>query len=143
MRKRNYVTVLFFGFLLAALTITLQFFEYKYYIGSLSTSIYTSVVASLFTAVGIWIGVSTLKQRKLNSERTNEINTLKVKELKLNDREYQVLKLIASGFSNQDIADQLFLALPTVKTHTSNLYTKLNVRSRTQATHKARSLNLI
>jgi len=47
------------------------------------------------------------------------------------------------GLSNQEIADRLFLALPTIKTHTSNLYAKLDVRSRTQAVRKAQQLQII
>lgn len=48
-------------------------------------------------------------------------------------REVEVLKLIESGCSNQEIANQLFISIPTVKRHISNIYTKLGVKSRTQA----------
>jgi LuxR family maltose regulon positive regulatory protein len=48
-------------------------------------------------------------------------------------REVEVLKLIESGCSNQEIAKQLFISIPTVKRHISNIYTKLGVKSRTQA----------
>lgn len=138
---KAYVSVLVFGLILGLLTITLQFFEYRYYVGRLNTDIYTAVVATIFTAIGIWLGMSLLKGKK--EKNSPEIDLSKVKKLKLNEREYEVLQLIAQGLSNQEIADKLFLALPTIKTHTSNLYWKLNVQSRTQAVHKARSLNLI
>lgn len=52
----------------------------------------------------------------------------------LTARESEVLLLIAQGNSNQDIADQLFITLKTVKTHVSNILTKLEVDDRTQAT---------
>jgi len=48
-------------------------------------------------------------------------------------REIEVLKLIKTGCTNQDIADQLVISLPTVKRHISNIYGKLGVNSRTQA----------
>ena len=58
-------------------------------------------------------------------------------------REIEVLRLIDSGMSNQRIADELFVALGTVKTHINNIYGKLEVRSRTQALARARQLNLL
>lgn len=51
----------------------------------------------------------------------------------LTDRELEVLLLLAKGKSNQEIADELFIALKTVKTHVSNLLAKLEVQDRTQA----------
>lgn len=51
----------------------------------------------------------------------------------LTDRELEVLLLVAQGKTNQDIADELFIALKTVKTHVSNILAKLEVQDRTQA----------
>lgn len=51
----------------------------------------------------------------------------------LTDREFEILLLIAEGKSNQEIADDLFIALKTVKTHVSNILSKLEVSDRTQA----------
>ena len=51
----------------------------------------------------------------------------------LTEREFEILLLIAEGKSNQEIADELFIALKTVKTHVSNILNKLNVSDRTQA----------
>ena len=58
-------------------------------------------------------------------------------------REYEVLQLIAQGLSNQEIAERLFLSLNTVKTHTSNVFSKLDVQRRTQAIQKAKELGLL
>ena len=52
----------------------------------------------------------------------------------LTQRELEVLLLIAQGKSNQEIADELFITLKTVKTHVSNILSKLEVEDRTQAT---------
>ncbi|MDF0478660.1 response regulator transcription factor [Vagococcus sp. PNs007] len=51
----------------------------------------------------------------------------------LTNREHEILLLIAEGKSNQEIADDLFITLKTVKTHVSNILSKLDVEDRTQA----------
>nr|WP_276932417.1 response regulator transcription factor [Globicatella sulfidifaciens] len=61
----------------------------------------------------------------------------------LTSREYEVLLLIGEGYSNQEIADELFITLKTVKTHVSNILSKLEVEDRTQATIYAFKHNLI
>lgn len=61
----------------------------------------------------------------------------------LSAREKQVLELIVNGASNQDIAEALVIALPTVKRHISTIYDKLQVTSRTQAVLRAREMNLV
>ncbi|MEW6028168.1 MAG: LuxR C-terminal-related transcriptional regulator [Chloroflexota bacterium] len=63
--------------------------------------------------------------------------------ISLSAREMEVLSLIAEGKSNQEISAQLFLALNTVKRHAYNIYTKLEVKKRTQAVSRARQLGLI
>jgi LuxR family transcriptional regulator, maltose regulon positive regulatory protein len=60
----------------------------------------------------------------------------------LTAREVEVLNLIKAGCSNQDIADQLVISMPTVKRHISNIYTKLGVESRTQAVAIGKELKL-
>ena len=61
----------------------------------------------------------------------------------LTNRETEVLHLIADGLSNQEIADALFITLKTVKTHVSNILSKLEVSDRTQATIYAFKHNLM
>jgi LuxR family maltose regulon positive regulatory protein len=61
----------------------------------------------------------------------------------LSVREKEVLALIADGFSNQEIADRLFISLHTVKTHARKINAKLGAKSRTQAIVKARELTII
>lgn len=60
----------------------------------------------------------------------------------LSKRELEVLRLIATGCSNQEIAGQLFIAIGTVKRHTANIFNKLDVRNRTEAVARARELQL-
>jgi LuxR family maltose regulon positive regulatory protein len=61
----------------------------------------------------------------------------------LSERELEVLRLLAAGLSNREIAAELFLAVGTVKKHTSNIYSKLNVSKRTRAVARARELGLL
>lgn len=61
----------------------------------------------------------------------------------LSERELEVLRCIADGLSNKQIAEKLVIALGTVKAHTASIYGKLEVRSRTQAVARAQELNLI
>ncbi len=61
----------------------------------------------------------------------------------LTTREVEVLRLIAAGHPNQQIADLLFLSLNTVKWHAGHILGKLGVASRTQAIARARELRLV
>jgi LuxR family maltose regulon positive regulatory protein len=61
----------------------------------------------------------------------------------LSERELEVLRLVADGLSNQEIADALILAAGTIKAHVHNVYGKLGVRGRTQAIARARELGLL
>ncbi|MBN1659771.1 MAG: tetratricopeptide repeat protein [Anaerolineae bacterium] len=61
----------------------------------------------------------------------------------LSERELEVLCLMAAGCSNQEIADELVIALGTTKRHTANIFDKLDVRNRTEAVARARELGLL
>jgi LuxR family maltose regulon positive regulatory protein len=61
----------------------------------------------------------------------------------LSDREMQVLKLLADRLSNPEIAQRLFISLPTVKSHTRNIYGKLGVHDRKEAVVRARELGIL
>ncbi|MCB9078607.1 MAG: hypothetical protein H6631_13490 [Anaerolineaceae bacterium] len=61
----------------------------------------------------------------------------------LSERELELLRLVADGLSNQEIAQELFLAVGTVKKHLNNIFGKLSVSSRTQAVAYARELDLL
>jgi LuxR family maltose regulon positive regulatory protein len=61
----------------------------------------------------------------------------------ISERELEVLHLIAAGLSNREIADKLFISLNTVKTHTKNINSKLDVNSRIKAVARAKELGLL
>jgi LuxR family maltose regulon positive regulatory protein len=61
----------------------------------------------------------------------------------LTERETEVLRLIAAGLSNREIAQELVVAMSTVKSHINHIYGKLDVKNRTQAIARARTLGLL
>jgi LuxR family maltose regulon positive regulatory protein len=61
----------------------------------------------------------------------------------LSDRELEVLRLVAAGLSNREIAEELVIAIGTVKRHINHIYRKLSVHTRTQAVAKAREYKLL
>lgn len=78
-----------------------------------------------------------LAQTGLSMEDQDRKNTL------LTDRQLDILRLIAAGYSNQAIADQLVLSLATVKSHVVHLMNRLDVSSRMEAVAKARQMGLL
>ena len=73
----------------------------------------------------------------------NGINANALIQSNISKREHEVLQLIAKGMSNQEIADVLFISQNTIKTHTSRLFEKLEVKNRTHAIIKAKELGII
>ena len=91
--------------------------------------------------VGIWAGLKYGRSKKSTIKYVADPQ--KRKDLNVSDREYQVLELLATGLSNQEIADKLFVSLNTIKTHSSNLYSKLGAKRRTQAIENARNMGIL
>src|SRR6267154_2073233 len=136
-------TILIYGSSLASLVALLKFIEYRYLIRDLSLEFYVGTVAFLFTGLGIWAGLKITRRRTVLVNPDFVLDETGLRRLGISRRELEVLELISRGLSNQEIADQLFLSLHTVKTHTSNLFLKLDVKRRTQAIQKAKELQLI
>jgi ATP/maltotriose-dependent transcriptional regulator MalT len=61
----------------------------------------------------------------------------------LSERELEVLRWVAAGYSNQEIAQELVVTVSTVKKHIYNIFGKLEVGSRTQAVARAKELELL
>ncbi|HCX22805.1 MAG: helix-turn-helix transcriptional regulator [Flammeovirgaceae bacterium] len=132
--KRAY---LLYGLMAGLLLLVIQVFEYKAMLRDLRLEIFGGIVAIIFLGLGVFVGVQVVKRRQL----LNTINSNH--DHGLSDRELEVLKLLADGLSNQQIADQLFVSLNTTKTHLAKIYQKLNVSRRTQAVQKAREIGVI
>ena len=106
----------------------------------------------MFLLFGIWIANKIRKpkietivvEKEIKVFQNNFIiNEKAITALKISNRELEVLKLMAKGLSNQEIADSLFVSLNTIKTHTSNLLEKLDAKRRTQAVENAKKLQIL
>jgi len=109
----------------------------------------------LFVCLGVWAGSRLTRPKVVVAEKEVIVEKLVTPEpdFKLNEgeldrlgiskREFEVLQLISQGLSNQEIADKLFVSTNTIKTHSSNLFGKLDARRRTQAIQRARELGLL
>lgn len=147
--------ILLYGVLMAVLVIALQLLEYKFVILDHSMELYGLSLAVLFTITGIWAGKKLTGKREVVVEKmiyvpqaTSATGDFKLNEpglekLGISKREYEILELMGQGMSNQEIADKLFISLNTVKTHTSNLFMKLDVNRRALAVKKAKEIGLI
>ncbi|HEX5081882.1 MAG TPA: response regulator transcription factor [Blastocatellia bacterium] len=136
-------TILLYGVAMAALTGILKFIEYRYFVRDFSLEFYLGAVAVLFTAVGVWVGMKLTRKKVIVAGPDSKLNVPELQRLGISKREYEVLELMAQGLSNQEIADKLFVSLNTVKTHSSNLFMKLDARRRTQAIHRAKEIGLL
>lgn len=144
--------ILLYGALLAALIFILKWLQWKFLIVDNSLDIYIGLIAVFFTILGIWVAnqlvrpkVQTViveKEVPVVLPDNSAINEEELKKLNLSNREYEILQLLVKGYSNAQIGETLFLSLSTVKTHVSNLFVKMDVKSRTQAIGKANRLRI-
>ena len=138
--------ILIYGASLAALVFILKMLEYRYFVHDLSMEFYIGVIALIFTVVGVWIGLRLTRKKEviIKEVRSDFVRNEKYfLESGISSREYEVLELLAQGFSNQEIAEKLFVSLNTIKTHIANIFLKLDVKRRTQAVQRAKELSLI
>jgi NarL family two-component system response regulator LiaR len=137
-------TILIYGLSLAALIFLLKFIEYRFLVRDLSLEFYIGAIAIFFTVLGVWAGLKLTKKKTIIiTNPAFQFDQNRIDSLGISKREYEVLELMAKGLSNQEIADKLFVSLNTIKTHSSNLFLKLEVSRRTQAVQKAKELQLI
>lgn len=133
-------TILVFSLLIFALLLLFQFSKYTLISGNLQIEYIMALIAIVFLSLGIFINKKTQKQKPTSN---NEIDLQKIEELGLSKREYEVLKEVALGLSNKEIAEKLFVSESTIKIHVSNLLVKLNAKRRTQAIQISKDFNII
>lgn len=136
-------TIIVYGIALAALTGVLRFIEYRYFVRDLSLEIYISIIATFFTGVGVWAGLKLTRKKVVLTNPNFQLNDKDLEGLGISKREYEVLQHIAEGLSNREIAEKLFVSLNTIKSHSSNLFMKLNARNRTQAVLRAKEHQIL
>jgi two-component system, NarL family, response regulator LiaR len=150
--------VLIFGLVGGLLIAILQYSEYRFVIFEHSVEIYVALVAILFATFGIWLGLRIARRREPAGEAAvREVlihpeatvpepftpNTANQQSLGVTARELEIITLIARGFSNREIASQLFVSENTVKTHCARAFEKLGAARRTQAVQRCKELGLL
>ena len=133
-------TIFVFSALIIALLALFQLGKYSYLSGDISIEVAIAVVAIIFFVIGVYINKKTLAKK---SVAPTPIDSKKINELGISNREYEVLVHISKGMSNKEIADKLFISESTIKTHVSNLLVKLDAKRRTQAIQKAKDLEIL
>lgn len=141
MGRQMLKTILIYGAILAAGSFGLQWLQYRFLVHTYPLEAYLGLIALIFLVVGIWIGARVF--RRASPSVPFEANTQVQQTLGISERELQVLKLLAEGRSNKEIANDLDLSPNTVKTHIARLFEKLEVRRRTEAILRARELGML
>lgn len=141
--------MLVYGLALAVLLALLRWLELHFIIFDHAFEIYIGTIALLFTALGIWLASRLIRpktvviEKEIIREHDFRVNEKEIERLGLSAREMEVLQAMSDGLSNQEIADRLYLSLNTIKTHSSRLFEKLDVKRRTQAVEKAKRCGLL
>ncbi len=128
------------GALLAAGVLALQWLDYQRLARAHFGDIYVFLIAAAFLGVGVYIGARVIHARKPEGF---DGNPQAQAALGISARELTVLREIASGRSNKEIAAALNVSPNTVKTHVARLFEKLEAKRRTDAIARARELGLV
>jgi DNA-binding CsgD family transcriptional regulator len=149
-------TVLQYGLLGGVLIVLLRAIEYKYLVLEHSLEIYGGLVAVIFAALGIWLGLKLTKpglvvvrevpvrvEVPVSAPVSFVLNTAEQQALGITPRELEMLAFIAEGLSTREIAERAYVSENTVKTHISRILDKLGARRRTQAIQLAKERGLI
>ncbi len=136
-----------FGAILALSALLMKVLESRYILSDVSIETLEGGLGLIFCSLGVWVGKEYYGFTQTQSEpmfRPTALPQMTSGDgFSLSARESEVLTLIARGHSNQEIADQLFLSLNTIKKHSSSILSKLEVKRRTQAIEKAKRLGIL
>jgi DNA-binding CsgD family transcriptional regulator len=142
--------IILYGSSLALLLFLLKWLEWRLIVLDHAIEIYSGAIAIVFTGLGIWLALKLARPKQTTvivekevPVRSGMVDQKELARLGLSRRELEVLHLMAEGLSNQEIASRLFVSLNTIKTHSSKIFEKLDVRRRTAAIDKAKKLNII
>ncbi|MDB5977086.1 MAG: regulatory protein LuxR [Nevskia sp.] len=146
-----YKHVLLYGLLCGVLIAALRLIGYRWLVVEYSVEIYGALVAAVFAALGIWLGLRLTRRSETVVVREVPVpapaafvrDESRLSALGITPRELEVLELIAAGLSNKEVAARLFVSENTVKTHSSRVFDKLGAMRRTQAVQLGKELRLI
>lgn len=133
--------ILTFSGIIAALLILFRIGKYSLGTQTSGWEILLAIIALVFLLLGIYLRPKKRGDSQINTPFKSDIE--QARQLGISKRELEILGKIAEGLSNKEIGEVLFVSENTVKTHTSNIFQKLNVKRRTQAVQKAKELKLI
>ena len=149
-RRRALRDILLYGLCGGVMITLLKLAEYRFLVVEHSVEIYGGLIAALFSALGIWLGLKFTRNRTQAATAPPAASAApfaadleRMNALGITPRELEILALIASGLSNREIADRLFVSENTVKTHSSRLFDKLGAHRRTQAVQLGKQARLI
>jgi two-component system, NarL family, response regulator LiaR len=144
---------LIYGVSMSIVLLLLKLLEAHFIVYNYRLDFFIGAIAIVFTVLGIWLALKLVKPKVetriiekevyIDNPDPTVINQKEIAKLGISKRELDVLNLMATGSSNEEIAGKLFISLNTVKTHSSNIFLKLDVKRRTQAVEKAKRLNII
>ena len=134
-------SIIIFGGLSIAILLLFQLSKLSLMSFQDSNDVYIIIAGCLFISIGILIDKFIYK--KVGKENRKVPNKVLLNKTNLSKQEYKVLNLMANGFSNSGIAENLFISENTVKTHVSKILVKLNAKRRTEAIKIGRDLNII
>jgi len=140
MNRGMWKQVTAYGAALAAGALALQWLDYDRLAMSRPGEIYTALIAVAFLALGVFLGMRVFARPR---PTLFDGNPNAVTSLGISPRELVVLKELAAGLSNKEIARRLEVSPNTVKTHLARLYEKLGAERRTDAINRARELGII
>ena len=129
-----------YGAALALGTAALQWLDYQRMVRVHSGEVAIALIASLFLVLGVFLGARLFGATPAPSAPGNPQAQA---ALGISARELEVLRELAAGRSNKEVAARLAVSPNTVKTHVARLFEKLGARRRTEALAKARELGLI
>jgi DNA-binding NarL/FixJ family response regulator len=143
--------ILLYGVCGGLLIAVLKYTEYRFLVVEHSVEIYVALVAALFAGLGIWLGLTLTRKKPATiikeipapGAEPFAVDEQRLTQLGITARELEILGLIASGLSNREIAERLFVSENTVKTHSSRLFDKLGAKRRTQAVQLGKTARLI
>ena len=148
--------VLICGLVGGILIALMKWTEYQFLVMEHSVEMYGALTAAIFAGLGIWLGMKLIgpRERVIVKEVPVEVpapeqgtefvvDEQRLGRLGITPRELEILRLVADGMSNREIAGKLLVSENTVKTHCSRAFDKLGAKRRTQAVQMGKELGIL
>ena len=134
-------TIILFSIIILCIILLFQASKFALFKGEINKELLIAIVAIAFFFIGVYLNKKSFQTKFVSNEVVIDYD--KIKELKISNREYDVLVALNEDLTNKEIADKLFISESTVKKHVSRVFSKLKVSKRTEALKRARELHII